>query len=216
MREIPILRMVSKPSGYRPQRCSRAIRVFSSFGERLGVTNNLLKYQNSDDADRIKLLVDPSVIPVHMVHESLSYLPGSLALAMTLRGQVLSILHDKGSNAKRKAETVINEKEAADDASHDHHVTRKNLVEMDVQLKKWLLAVFSPDMLRIEEITIEKSSASTLEKIVTGDAVGTVSAKEDLRNRLSNSSRYGTLLELVLGQVISSAADNWSNSVRSP
>jgi hypothetical protein len=202
MRKIPIIRAVATPFACRPLQCSRAIRVFSSFGERLGVTNNLLKYQNSGDTDRIKLLADPSAIPANMVYESLSYLPGSLALVMALRGQILPLLHDKGSNLKRKAETVINEKKPAGDISQDHHAGRKNLVEMDVQLKKWLLAVFSPDMLRIEEITVEKSSASTLEKIVTGDAVGTVSTKEELRSRLSNSSRYGALLGPVIGHII--------------
>ena len=191
MREISILKMVSTPFGCRRQQRSRAVRIFSSFRGRLGVTNNLLKYQSSDDTDRIKLLGDPSAIPASMVYESLSNLPGSLALAMTLRGQILSLLHDKGSGVKRKAETNMNEEKAADDASHEHHATRKNLAEMDIQLKKWLLAVFSPDMLRIEEVTIDKSSASTLEKIVTGDAVGTVSTKEDLKSRLSDSSRYG-------------------------
>lgn len=189
MRKIPLFRIVSTPFGCRRLQNSRAIRVFSTFGERLAVTHNLLKYQTSDDTDRSKLLADPSAIPANMVYESLSDLPGSLALAMTLRGQVLSVLHDKDFGVERKAVTVACEKEASGDASHNHHTGRKNLMEMDAQLRKWLLAVFSPDMLSIKEITIDKSSANTLEKIVTGDAVGTVSTKEDLRSRLSNRGR---------------------------
>lgn len=196
MRKIPIIRVLSVPLNRQRHECSRALRPFSSFEKRLGVTTNLLKYQKSENADRIKLLADPSAIPANMVYESLSYLPGSLTLAMTLRGHILSLLHNKDVNVKRKVETSANNKKIIDspsDTSHDYLAGRKHLVEMDIEIKKWLLAAFSPDMLSIQEISLDKSSANTLQKIANGDAVGAVQTSEELKYRLRNSSRYENL-----------------------
>lgn len=175
---------------------SRCLCTSSLFEKRLQISNNLIKYQKSNAADRLEILSSPSSIPVSLVFFSLSYLKGSLELAMSIRRDVLQLTHNHSSRSNNMIHGTVEEtahvleKEIINwDKEETLSITRRYWHEMDSEVKRWLLASFSSEMLYIQQVSFDTSSGIILEKIARGESVHSVRTLSELKKRLNDGRR---------------------------
>lgn len=67
------------------------------------------------------------------------------------------------------------------------------LLELETNLKNWMLAFFAEDALLLETVSFSDSSGSILEFIANNEGVHSVKSVSELKNRLSNGKRCFSL-----------------------
>ena len=169
--------VAAKIKGY-GRTCNRALWGGFDSKLKLEATKFLRSYQNLSDTDKLASLTTPSNLSATLICHSLSYLKGSLLLAMSLRKNALYLLRSSNVNTSERVTT---------DGSSSK---RKFWKEIDAELGKWLSSAFSSDMLTIKQISFTTSSGSVLEKIANGESVHPVRNLRDLKSRLKDGRRY--------------------------
>ena len=157
--------------------CYRALWGGFDSKLKLEATRFLRNYQNLSETERLASLSTSSNVPLILICHSLSYLRGSLLLAMSLRKNALHLL--------RAPNVSTGDRVSADAWSSK----RKFWKEIDAEIGKWLSSAFSSDMLTIKQISFTTSSGSVLEKIANGESVHPVRNLRDLKSRLKDGRR---------------------------
>ena len=176
---------------------SRCLCITSLFEKRLKISANLIKYQKSNAVNRLEILSCQSSIPVSLVFYSLSFLKGSLELAMLIRRDVLLLIKNyDGGSFKKPQRDVVGE---SADALLENNTSHKELIallkirqywkEMDSELKRWLLASFSSELLYLQQVSFDTSSGTILNKIARGESVHPVNTLSDMKRSLSDGRR---------------------------
>jgi Malonyl-CoA decarboxylase C-terminal domain len=180
-------RILSRPAAAQFGRtCNRALWGGLDSKLKLEATKFLRSYQNLSDSDKLASLSTSSDVSAIVLCHSLSYLKGSLLLAMSLRKNALHLLRTPNVNTSERV---------AIDSSPNK---RKFWKEIDAEVGKWLFSAFSSDMLTIKQISFTTSSGSVLEKIANGESVHPVRNLRDLKSRLKDGRRYCVIATSVL------------------
>lgn len=116
---------------------------------------------------------------------------------MSIRRDVLLLIKNyDGDSFKKPQGEIIGESAYAltkNDASQDEIKAlpkiRQYWKEMDSEVKRWLLASFSSELLYLQQVSFDKSSGTILHKIARGESVHPVNTISDMQRSLSDGRR---------------------------
>lgn len=94
------------------------------------------------------------------------------------------------SRTKGSIETILQLR--LDIMKPSNELNHKDLKNLDIYLKSYLLNIYNIDHLFLKQITYQSSSKSTLECILNGDSVHKSKSIEELKEKLENGLKHNT------------------------